>query len=57
MKYRNIKNRKIYTRYGDSFTNTTNDQDGQKMIGYFDEQGKMYVREAEEFHTKFESIK
>jgi hypothetical protein len=58
--YQNNKNNKMYIVIA-KVTNTTNEQDGQKMVLYraLDKngmQGLMYVREETEFDSKFTSI-
>lgn len=54
--YRNKKTNKIY-KIKDTAINTTNAQDGQKMIVYEDEYGNLYVREVSEFAIKFDEVK
>ena len=58
MKYKNLKNGKIYEVVSWDVTNTTNDQDGQSMVLYIGDKkegdGKaVYVRELREFESKF----
>ena len=54
--WRNIKNQKLYKVIDRSVTNATNETEYSKqtMVLYKDEFGHKYVREAEEFYTKFE---
>ena len=51
--YQNIKNNTIYSIV-ELVTNSTNANDGEQMVLYKDvNTNKMYVREIEEFKTKF----
>jgi hypothetical protein len=52
-KYRNKKTGEIYTKFSGKFINSTNAQDGQEMIGYFNSVGILFVREKAEFYNKF----
>lgn len=56
-KYRNLKNGNIYELIRDDVINCTNVNDGQIMVLYTCEKspGKIFVREINEFHKKFES--
>jgi hypothetical protein len=59
MQYRNLKSGKIYVVVeGLKITNATNDQDGQAMLLYMEDDGNnnAYVREVQEFHKKFEKV-
>lgn len=59
MKYRNLKNGKIYEVLSFDVINKTNEQDGQQMVVYIgdkdDGSGKkgIFVREINEFDRKF----
>lgn len=63
--YKNKKTGKIYRMLDDSIINTTNAQNGQKMIEYALEKDfnsnfvtcQIFVREEKEFYEKFEEIK
>lgn len=56
-KYRNIKTGKTYTMFSNKFINATNGPaDGQVMVGYFNSDGMLFVRETNEFHQKFTKI-
>ena len=51
--YKNIKNETIYNVV-DIVTNVTNAQDGDQMVLYkATDSNQLYVREIEEFKTKF----
>lgn len=54
-KYRNIKNGNIYEVIRNDVINCTNINDGQIMVLYKSEKypGKIFVREINEFNTKF----
>jgi hypothetical protein len=60
MKYKNIKNGKIYEVLSWDVTNATNEQDGQQMVLYLgqniDGKTKVYVRELWEFERKFVKV-
>lgn len=49
----NKKNKKVYRVFG-YVTNATNAQDGQIMVLYAGDEGKLFVREGKEFQEKFE---
>jgi hypothetical protein len=56
-KYRNNKNGNIYTIFSNTFINTTNGPgNGQIMVGYFNSDGQLFVRENNEFYQKFTKI-
>lgn len=50
--YENIKNNKEYILLSSEVTNCTNSQDG-KIMGLYTDGEKLFVREMEEFETKF----
>ncbi len=50
--WRNNKNKKLYTVTGKCI-NATNKDDGKVMIKYLNYKGEEFVREEEEFLTKF----
>lgn len=54
MNYKNKKNGKIYTVLAEDIINSTNSNDGQRMILYTDNNGNLYVREYSEFMVKFD---
>lgn len=57
MGWKNIKTGKIYTVSGQAI-NTTNDNDGDIMVLYTDDEGKeTFAREISEFKRKFNYVK
>jgi len=53
-KYTHNKTGKVYTKTSKTFINATNGKnDGQIMVGYFNSDGQLFVRELQEFHEKF----
>jgi len=60
VKYKHLKTGNIYVAFGEVL-NSTNEQDGQKMILYYrdgknDISDLVFVREIGEFHSKFERV-
>ena len=60
LKYKHLKTGNIYYAIGEVL-NATNEQDGQTMILYYrdgknDASDLIFVRETEEFHSKFERV-
>ena len=55
--WKNKKNGKLYRILYYSVINTTNAQDGQKMVVYENMEGQIFVREQKEFYEKFEEVK
>jgi len=49
----NLKSLKQYKILSLTVVNSTNDVDGQKMILYCGDSGKLHVMETKEFHLKF----
>jgi hypothetical protein len=54
--YQNNKTKNEYVIGPKEVINTTNAQDGQAMIIYMDKDGQHFVREKEEFFSKFTKI-
>jgi hypothetical protein len=54
--YKNKKTGKFYIKH-DTVTNATNEQEGQRMVFYMDEDYNYFVREEQEFYEKFEEVK
>lgn len=52
-KWKNKKNGKIYSIENDFIINATNAQDGQVMVLYRNDEGKLFVRDKAEFLLKF----
>ena len=52
-KYINNKTGEVYTKLSGKIINSTNAQDGQTMIGYYNNTGGIFVREEKEFNQKF----
>jgi hypothetical protein len=52
-----LKTGKYYYRILPDVINTTNDQDGQEMIVYEDDNKKRFAREKNEFYEKFSPVK
>lgn len=50
---KNKKSGKLYRASGGTIINTTNNANDQQMVFYTDRQGKLFVREVEEFWRKF----
>jgi len=53
----NNKNGCNYVVCSSDVINATNKSDGECMVGYYDVDGKMFVREISEFFEKFTFIK
>jgi vacuolar-type H+-ATPase subunit E/Vma4 len=51
---KHIKTGNLYKVLNDDIINSTNAQDGQKMVLYSNEKNMMFVRELKEFWEKFE---
>lgn len=52
--YYNLKNGRRYYLLDDEVTNSTNAQDGERMVLYTDEsQTRLFVRSYDEFQNKF----
>lgn len=53
MQARNKKNKQLYEVLF-SATDATNSREGEKVIVYRNDKGKLFVRELKEFYEKFE---
>lgn len=54
--YRNKKTGGVYRLVAVNVTNTTNENDGQKMFLYQNDKSELFVRDENEFLEKFEKI-
>lgn len=56
MEYRNIKTGQTYTVISTHVINATNNDLDVEMVLYKNKDGKLFVREKQEFDTKFEEV-
>lgn len=56
MEYRNRKNKKKYKVLNEAVMNCTNSANMQRMVLYQDHKGTLFVRDYDEFNSKFIKI-